>query len=227
MHAWRNISCHDSEPDAEIQAINAMEDELDPLPPEAENIRALISRFESLTHYKAVDNLTLILRAIGSSSYPGMPAVDVLWRHERIDDDRRAKFRSYYHALQSWLAGKTLEQAKDTHGSVAAEIDDVYACLGESGGAKNWLAASLAKTLGEQVLVPEDVIAEHDDEAYILALYEAILHRHPSPDDLHFRLAELQNGMTRDEMFGGVLAAAEHTDHVRVHIAAILKRATP
>ena len=81
--------------------------------------------------------------------------------------------------------------------------------------------------MGEQVLVPEDVIAEHDDEAYILALYEAILHRNPSPDDLQFRLAELRNGMTRDEMFTGVLAAAEHTDHVRGHIAAILKRATP
>ena len=148
MHAWRNIACQDSKPDAEIQAINAMEDELDPLPPEAGHIRALISRFDSLAHYKAADNLTLILQAVGSSSYPGMPAVDVLWRHERIDDDRRRTFRSTYHALQSWLASKTLEQANEAHDAASDELHDVYACLGEPNGAKSWLAASLAKTLG-------------------------------------------------------------------------------
>lgn len=230
MHRWRNITCPESEPDAEIRRIEVMEDERGPFPAEAEQIRALISRFESLSHYKAIENLTFIMRAIGSSDYPGMPAVDVLWRHERIDDERRATFRRYYHALQSWLAGETIEQAKEKQAAptdALGELDEVYASLGDPDDAKTWLAASLAKTLGEQVLTPEDVIAEHDDEAYVLALYEAILHRHPSPDDLKFRLAELRNGMTRDEMFGGVLAAAEHTDHVRGRLAAILRRSTP
>ncbi len=201
-----------------------MEEELGPLPDEVEHVRALVSRFDSLSHYRAVDNLTFIMRAIGSSSYPGMPAVDVLWRHEHIDDERRATFRRYYRALQSWLAGESLEQAKQDHPDGCEEPDEVYAALGDMDDAKQWLAASLAKALAEYVLRPEDIIAEHEDEAYVRALYEAVLHRQPSPDDLGFRVAELRNGMTRDDMFGGVLNAVEHTDHVRAHIAEVLKR---
>ena len=224
MRRWRNVNCHDAPADAEITRINAMEDELGPFSDEAEHVRALVSRFNSLSHYRAADNLTFIMRAIGSSDYPGMPAVDVLWRHERIDGERRAQFRRYYRALQAWLAGEPREQAKQAAADGPEELDEVYAALGDSDDTKRWLAASLAKTLAEYVLVPEDVIAEHDDEAYIRALYEAVLHRHPSPDDLRFRVAEMAAGKTRDEMFDDILAANEHTGNVRGHIAAILKR---
>ena len=210
----------DAAPDADIARINSMEDELGPLPDAVEHVRALISRFDSLSHYRALDNLTFIIRAIGSSDYPGMPAVDVLWRHARIDDERRGQFKAYYQALRAWLAGKPLDRAAEG----ADEADEVYAALGESDPAKVWLAESLAKTLAECVLLPEDVIAEHDDEAYVRALYEAVLHRHPSPDDLRFRVEELASGRTRDELFADILNAAEHTEHVRAHLAGILGR---
>ena len=223
MSEWRNVTCPDTAPDADIARINAIEDELGPFPDEVEHVRALISRFDSLSHYRALDNLTFIVRAIGASDYPGMPAVDVLWRHERIDDERRGQFRAFYQALRAWLAGKPLEQAgADASTTAAAEA---YAALGERDGAKVWLAESLARTLAEYVLLPEDIIAEHGDEAYITALYEAVLHRHPSSDDLQFRVAELRNGRTRDEMFDDILNAAEHTQHVRAHVAGILGRA--
>ncbi len=223
MERWRNVMCPDSGPDADIARINAIEDELGPFPDEVEHVRALISRFDSLSHYRALDNLAFIMRAIGASEYPGMPAVDVLWRHERIEDERRERFKALYQALRAWLAVQSLEQAASSAASAPEEAEEVYAALGERDGPKVWLAESLAKTLAEHVLLPEDVIAEHDDEAYVKALYEAVLHRHPSPDDLRFRVGELRNGRTRDEMLTDILNAAEHTGHVLGHVAGILR----
>ena len=111
MEQWRNVTCPASEPDADIARINAIEAEVGPFPAEVEHVRALISRFDSLAHYKALDNLAFILRAIGASDYPDMPAVDVLWHHERIDDERRTQFKAYYHAVRAWLDGQSLEEA--------------------------------------------------------------------------------------------------------------------
>ncbi|MDF1513529.1 MAG: DUF4214 domain-containing protein, partial [Anaerolineae bacterium] len=52
--------------------------------------------------------------------------------------------------------------------------------------------------------------AEHNDEAFVQAVYEAILHRPPSPDDLKFRLEELSNGKDRESFFMEIFNASEH-----------------
>ena len=42
MAQWRNVTCPDAAPDADIARINSMEDELGPLPDAVEHVRALI-----------------------------------------------------------------------------------------------------------------------------------------------------------------------------------------
>ena len=68
---WRNILHHDDEPDEAMQHIDAQVVPLEELPDAVRHIRALISRFDSLTHYCAFDNLDLIVRAIGEGTYVG------------------------------------------------------------------------------------------------------------------------------------------------------------
>ena len=75
---WRNILHHHDEPDEAMQRIDAQVAPLEELPDVVRHIRALISRFDSLTHYCAFDNLDLLVRAIGEGDYSGRPAVDVL-----------------------------------------------------------------------------------------------------------------------------------------------------
>ena len=83
---WRNILHHDDEPDEAMQRIDAQVAPLEELPDAVRHIRALISRFDSLTHYCAFNNLDLIVRAIGEGTYVGRPAVDVLTRAWEMDD---------------------------------------------------------------------------------------------------------------------------------------------
>ena len=48
---WRNILHHHDEPDEAMQRIDAQVAPLEELPDAVRHIRALISRFDSLTHY--------------------------------------------------------------------------------------------------------------------------------------------------------------------------------
>ena len=68
---WRNILHHHDEPDEAMQRIDAQVAPLEELPDAVRHIRALISRFDSLTHYCAFDNLDLIARAIGEGNLSG------------------------------------------------------------------------------------------------------------------------------------------------------------
>lgn len=210
MWRWRNVKCPECEPDPEITKIDAFEDTLDEFPAIVERIRALISRIDPLSHYKAFENINFILDAIGKMDYPGSPAVDVLWRHGQIDEQRRKKTKGYVDCLSAWLSASTLDEARKAQPENSELLEFVYQALGRIDDSKKWLAMSLQKTLKEHAYTPWDHINESDDEIFIRGVYQSILHRQPSPDDLQFRLEELQNGKKREAFYQEILDAEEH-----------------
>lgn len=210
MRRWRNVMCPESGPDAEIGAIDEFEAELGDLPPLVPRIRALISRIDPLSHYKAFENLDFLLAAIGALDYPGSPAVDVLWRHGMIDEERRAQVRSYIDVIGAWLADTDLETTKTAQPDNADCAVQVFEMLGEPSEEKRWLAMSLRKTLKEHAYTPWDFISEYDDAAFVRAVYESILGRPPSPDDLAFRVEELAAGKSREAFFVEAMGSDEH-----------------
>jgi hypothetical protein len=201
---WRNVA-HDSEDyDAEMAAIDEMVDPGE-IAPHSRHIRALISRFDSITHYKAPDNLDLLVGAIANDTYPRYPAVDVLTRHGEVDEDRRAAFTAWSRALFAWSRGETSEAQLELNGR-QVDIDQL---LGERTRDKEWLSASLAKTLKRFTFTPRDHVAALDDQLFVRAVYQAALGRTPSPDDLAFRLGELRGGKTREAFVAEIYAAPE------------------
>lgn len=62
---WRNVVYDPSRYDAEMTAIDSMVD-LENVEERTHHIRALISRFDAVAHYRAEENLTLLAKAIGS-----------------------------------------------------------------------------------------------------------------------------------------------------------------
>lgn len=225
MKRWRNVICPESEPDAEIRAIDAFEDRVDAADKaSADHVRALISRIDPLSHYKIFDNIDFILEAIGKLDYPRSPAVDVLWRHGQIDPERRAFAKCYVRALEAWLEDKELAAATGTDAGCAEVTTAVYRALGDRTAAKRWLAMSLRKTLKEHAYEPWDTIQEHSDAEFVRAVYTSILGRPPSPDDLAFRLRELASGKSRVAFLEEILAAPEHQAGHLACIAEQLKR---
>ncbi len=202
MDQWRNILCEEA-PDKEIKRINAMEEALGGASDEAARVRALISRFESLAHYKAFDNLSLLLSAVGELDYPGAPAVDVLWRFEQIERERRERFIAYAKAIRAWLDES--EEAGE-----ADEYQETFAALGDPTPMKRWLAASLLKTLRELAYEPEDFFEEHSAEAYVEAAYRAVLRRPPTEEELR---KGVQAG--REPLLETLLNSAENLDRTR------------
>lgn len=221
MLRWRNVMCPESEPDAEIGAIDAFEAGIGDLPPLVVRIRALISRIDPLSHYKAFENLDFLLAAIGSLDYPGSPAVDVLWRHGVIDEERRAQARDYIDALGAWLADTDPETTMTAQPHSSDRAVQVFEALGQPSEEKRWLAMSLRKTLKEHAYTPWDFISEADDAAFVRAVYESILKRLPSPDDLAFRVEELAAGKSREALLTEVMGGGEHR---RQHLHGIAGR---
>jgi len=209
MSKWRNILCEGQSPDGDMLRIDELERNLGELPPEVERVRALISRFDSVVHYKAFDNLSLLLNAIGRKTYPGSPAVDVLTRAWEIDEQRHADFKAYVLALTCWSEGLDAADAEATHPDATDKVHEVYKTLGERDEQKAWLAASLAKTLKAFTFTPEDDIDSFGDEEFICGVYEAALGRQPSSDDLKFRVVELRAGKTRPDFIREIFDANE------------------
>ena len=205
---WRNILHHDDEPDEAMQRIDAQVAPLEELPDAVRHIRALISRFDSLTHYQAFANLDLIVRAIGEGTYPGRPAVDVLARAWEIDELRRSRAKTYVQALYAWSAGQPVDQAQQVTGDseLCAEL---YGTLGPLEEHKAWLAASLAHTLRAFAYEAQDWIDEAGEADFVCGVYRAALDREPSSDDLQNRLAELAGGKSRDQFIREVFDSAE------------------
>jgi hypothetical protein len=205
---WRNILHHDDEPDEAMQHIDAQVAPLEELPDAVRHIRALISRFDSLTHYCAFDNLDLIVRAIGDGTYVGRPAVDVLTRAWEMDDQHRGQAKMYVQTLQAWSEGKSAEEAQQVAGDseLCAEL---YATLGPFEERKAWLAASLAHTLKANAYEAQDLLGEAAEADFVRGVYRAALGRDPSHDDLQNRLAELAGGKSRDHFIREVFDSAE------------------
>ena len=205
---WRNILHHHDEPDEIMQRIDAEVAPLEELPDAVRHIRALISRFDSLTHYRAFDNLDLLVRAIGEGTYPGRPAVDVLTRAWEMDDQRRSRAKTYVQTLQAWSAGKPVEEAQQVAGDpeLCAEL---YGILGPFAAYKVWLAASLAHTLKAFAYEAQDLLDEAAEADFVRGVYRAALDRDPSHDDLQNRLAELAGGKSRDHFIREIFDSAE------------------
>ena len=205
---WRNILHHHDEPDEAMKRIDAQVAPQEELPDAVRHIRALISRFDSLTHYRAFDNLDLIVRAIGEGTYSGRPAVDVLTRAWEMDDQRRGRAKAYVQTLQAWSEGKSAEEAQQVAGDseLCAEL---YATLGSVEEHKAWLAASLAHTLKAFAYEAQDLLDEAAEADFVRGVYRAALDRDPSHDDLQNRLAELAGGKSRDHFVCEVFDSAE------------------
>ena len=205
---WRNILHHHDEPDETMQRIDAQVAPLEELPDAVRHIRALISRFDSLTHYCAFDNLELLVRAIGEGTYSGRPAVDVLTRVWEIDDQRRGRAKTYVQTLQAWSEGKPVEEAQQVSGDPELCVE-LYRTLGPFAAHKAWLAASLAHTLKAFAYEAQDLLDEAAEANFVRGVYRAALDRDPSPDDLQNRLAELAGGKSRDHFVREVFDSAE------------------
>lgn len=208
---WRNIIHEAGEYDAEMAAIDAMVDP-DKLPDHALHVRALISRFDAVDHYRAKDNMALIVEAIGTGTYPGYPAVDVLMRRCEIHEERRQWFLGWSRALAAWARDQPASSTLELSGE-EVRVQDV---LGERTQVKEWLAASLATTLAHYTLTPADRVAELDPELFVRAVYQAALGRDPSADDLRFRLKELAEGKQRDAFVEEIYGSSEALQH-RLH----------
>lgn len=205
---WRNILHHGDEPDEAMQRIDARVAPLEELPDAVRHIRALIARFDSLTHYRAFDNLNLLARAIGEGTYPGRPAVDVLTRAWEMDDRRRDRAKTYIQTLQAWSEGQPVEEAQQGAGD-AKLCAELYATLGPLAEHKAWLAASLAHTLRAFAYEAQDLLDEAAEADFVCGVYRAALGRDPSHDDLQNRLAELAGGKSRDHFIREVFDSAE------------------
>ncbi len=206
---WRNVLHHDDEPNEAMQRIDAQVAPLEELPDAVRHIRSLIARFDSLTHYRAFDNLDLIVRAIGAGTYPGQPAVDVLTRAWQMDDRRRRRAKAYVQTLQAWSEGTSAEEAQQVVGD-AALCAELYGILGPlTVPTKAWLAASLAHTLKAFAYEAPDWLDEADAADFVRGVYRAALGRDPSPDDLQNRLAELAGGKSRGHLVREVFDSAE------------------
>lgn len=195
---WRNILHEGHEPDRQMREIDEQEAALGEVSEAARNVRALISRFDSVTHYRAEDNLALIVDAIAAMDYEGRPSVDVLTRAWEVDRERRAEFRAVAQALRAIGEGETPEG--DT--PLVVKLRDLNS-------EQRWLAASLSRTVAAFIWSPEDAVEDMNDEEYVISVYETALGRRPSEDDLTTRIAELKSGKSRPEFMREILRSDE------------------
>jgi hypothetical protein len=224
IYRWRNIPTENAESDEEIQEINAMEEELGEVEEKVQQVRALISRMADLSHYRAFNDIDLIVEAVGKKDYSGSPALDVLPSYDDIDHERREKVKEYIYCLTSWAEGKEVEDAVAEFKASENLLRNIYIHLGELDEEKKWLASCLTKTLKEKVSSPEDVVSEIADEEFIAYVYNTILSREPDDDDLQLRLAELERGKTREELIRSVLESKESRKRMLSEIADSIKQ---
>ena len=119
----------------------------------------------------------------------------------------------------------TQEQAVEDHPESGERCDQLYGLLGETEDAKAWLARSLAKTLKSLVYRPEDYLESESTGSFLRGVYQVVLSRDPSPDDLATRVSELAQGKTREAFVNEINESEESgqrrlgdvLDHLRSH----------
>ena len=199
---WRNVTARTSGYDGDMAEIDAL---VDPgsLPEKSHLIRALISRYDGANHYRSEANLQFLVSAIREGDYPGYPAIDVMTRAWEIDEGRRQKFIVWAKAFAEWASGESSYIKFDGRRSQTDEL------FGERTSGKEWLVASLAKTLRCFLDTPADRVAALNDETFVRAVYLDALGREPSPDDLGFRVKELSRGKERGAFMREVYSSEE------------------
>ena len=201
-HIWRNVTARTSGYDDDMAEIDAL---VDPgrLPEKFHQIRALISRYDAANHYRSEANLQFLVKAIREGDYPGYPAIDVMTRAWEIDEGRRQKFIVWAKAFTEWASG---ESSYIKFGGRRSQTDELF---GERTSGKEWLVASLAKTLRCFLDTPADRVAALNDETFVRLVYLDALGREASPDDLGFRIKELSRGKERSAFMREVYNSEE------------------
>jgi hypothetical protein len=153
---WFNTG---AEPDAEIAAIDQLEDALVPLDTDTAHIRELIGRFEAC-HHKALRHAEIIIEAIATGHTTKAPGKQ---EHER-PDPRELEYQALIETLSAWCAGSP---ASDTAGR------QLLALLGDATPLKVWQV--------QQVL--EKIRRFQDPEARWNQAYENVVDiEHPGSD---------------------------------------------
>lgn len=202
---------------------DAVEEELSEVGEKVQQIRVLISRHSELSHYRAFDDIELIIEAIGNKDYPGSPNLDVLPSQECINRERRDKIKEYIYCISCWVDSKDLEDVIGEFKVNEKLLRNTYIHLGELDEEKKWLASCLVDSLSEEVFSPEDVVCEIPDEDFILHAYRTILDREPDDDDFRLRLIELKRGKTHEELIRDILESRENSRRMLAEIANSIK----
>lgn len=190
MTRWRNILCPEAPGgvvDREIREINMMERTLGEIPEEVNRVRALISRVDPLCYCHVFHNVDFIMNAIGALTYPGSPGIDVLercmLRGGQLPSDVKERANEYIYPLEAWLKGRPCEEAVEERPQYAKLIRRTYSTLGDRSPYREWLAASLIKTLKEHAYTPIDWLSQFPYEEVISQLYKVVLGRAPTREE--------------------------------------------
>lgn len=219
MKRWRNILCPMTPPemiDREIHEINKMEASLGEMPEETDRIRALTSRVDPLCHCRIFDNIDFIINAIGSLTYPGSPSVDVLercvLRGGQLPSDIKERANGYIYSLDSWLKGRTCDEALEDQPQYTKLIQRVYSTIGQRSPHKEWLVASLVKTLKEHAYTPIDWLSQFSHGEVIDQLYKTALDRAPTREEAELTLQELRKGKSPVKILYDIIDSKEYMD---------------
>lgn len=199
MERWRNVLCPMTEAmDREIHEINKIEKSLGEIPNEINRIRALITRVDPLCYCHIFDNVNFVINAVGLLTYPGSPSIDVLerciLRGGQLPSDIKERVNEYIFSLDSWLRGKLRGEALEDKPQYNKLIERIYSTLGEKSPYKEWLVASLVKTLKEHAYTPIDWLSQFSNEEVINEVYKIALNRAPTKEEAESTSQELEEG---------------------------------
>ena len=141
---WRNCALS---ADAELIAIDEMEDSLEPVGENITKIRELITGLE-LCHHKAERRVDNIIEAIGSGeTTKGLGSRATGQRHPR-----ESVWQNAHDALSLWCAGTTNTENDLTIGTVPASR--LLASLGERTPLKKWHVQRVVERIGSYLHWP-------------------------------------------------------------------------
>lgn len=124
--------------DAELLAIDAMEDEIAPLDEKTTAIRQLITRFE-LCYRAADEEAERIVNAISTGEVP-------VESHER-SPERKAELENGHRILSQWCENQSVENLDLDVGGISA--DTLVSFIGEPSPLKVWQVRRIVERIGE------------------------------------------------------------------------------
>ncbi|MBN1919107.1 MAG: hypothetical protein JW889_14470 [Verrucomicrobia bacterium] len=142
---WDNCLVPDG--DAEVAAIDALEDSIAPLDEQAKRIRRLITCLE-LCHHKAARRVELIIEAIGSGSTTKGPGT----RPPGTRDPAEQVWQNSVAALSTWCAGCPADKIGLDVGGVPAS--ELVRGIGERTPLKEWQVQRVVDKVREYVFWP-------------------------------------------------------------------------